>query len=146
MSRKTYSWHWNAAIVVAINVVAWGCGRVEPSPVPVVPVKGAITFRGKPIGGAFVSLHPVEPIPDAPNPRATAGPDGSFVFTTFRHGDGAPEGDYYLTAAWYRPIPRDGELTPGPNALPRRFESPRTSRIQVRVASSNPELPTIDLR
>lgn len=126
-------------------MVVFGCGT-RTDTVHVYPTQGVITYRGHAIPGAFVALHPKSPIPNAPNPRATVARDGTFALSTFDAADGAPAGEYVLTVQWYRPVNRNGELSPGPNVLPRQYETPRTSRLQVTVAQAETRLPPIDLR
>ena len=94
---------------------------------PVHPVVGAIQFRGQPADGAFVSLHPKNATEGVPNPRATVAKDGSFVVSTYDGNDGAPEGDYVVTVQWYKPVRQGNDLVGGPNVLPPKYASPRTS-------------------
>jgi hypothetical protein len=124
-----------------------GCRSSHSTDVALHPVKGTITFQGKPISGAIVSLHPKEASKSvAPNPRASVQADGKFELSTFGQFDGAPEGDYVLTVQWFRPVNRNGDVMPGPNVLPRKYSKPATSNIDIRVASGTNELPTIQLR
>ena len=127
-------------------VVVFGCGRPQTDTVHVYPTQGVITYRGRAIPGAFVTLHPKSRIPGAPNPRATVMPDGTFALSTYNAADGAPAGDYVLTVQWYRLVNRNGELSPGPNVLPRQYETPQTSRLEVTVAQAETRLPPIVLR
>src|SRR3954451_10611408 len=92
------------AAIAALILPATGCGRSDKNHVAVHPVQGAIQFRGLPVEGAFVSLHPKSATVSIPTPRATVAKDGTFTVTTYDGNDGAPEGDYVLTIQWYRPI------------------------------------------
>lgn len=133
-----------AVALIALPLV--GCGRGEKNHVAVHPVQGAIKFRGQPIAGAFVSLSPTNPTEGVPAPRATVGPDGSFAVTTYNGNDGAPEGEYVLTVQWYRPIRQDNELVGGPNVLPAKYASAKTSDLRITVAAGENQLQPIQLR
>ena len=122
-----------------------GCGDGRGSRVATVPVKATITYRGQPIPGAFVTLHPKAPLPDVPPPRASVGRDGSLTVSTFTGGDGAPEGEYVLTVEWYRPVRQGSDVVPGPNVIPKKYASRRTSDLIVRVTPDAGKLPPIAL-
>jgi len=133
------------AVLAAVMVSCLGCEKAE-NRVPVHPVSGAIKFRGQAPAGAFVSLHPKQATQGVPNPRATVAKDGSFTVTTFDGNDGAPEGDYVLTVQWYKPVKQGNDLVGGPNVLPPKYASPRTSDVQIKVAASENRLQPIQLR
>lgn len=109
------------------------------------PARGAITYKGQPIPGAFIALHPKTPSVDIPSPRASVKQTGTFDLTTFDSGDGAPEGDYVVTVQWYKPIHKGGEVVAGPNVIPRKYARASTSELTVRIVSGNNELPLIRL-
>ncbi len=134
------------AIVMLLVPSLVGCGRSDKNHVAVHPVQGAIQFRGQPIAGAFVSLSPKNPIEGVPTPRATVGADGSFVLTTYDGNDGAPEGEYVLTVQWCKPVRQDNELIGGPNVLPPKYASAKTSDLKVTVAAGENHLKPIQLR
>jgi hypothetical protein len=108
-------------------------------------VSGSITWKGQPLPGAFVALHPTTPQPAVPAPRASVGRDGVLKVSTYDGGDGAPEGEYVVTVQWYKPIRRGAEVVPGPNVVPPKYASPRTSNIVIRVAAQENVLPPIQL-
>jgi len=137
----------HAAVVLAASVAfaSLGCSKAD-NHVPVYPVTGKIQYQGKPINGAFVTLEPKAAVEGVPGPRATVQPDGTFAVSTFNGGDGAPEGEYTLTVQWYKPVVRDHELVGGPNALPAKYASPKTSGLLVSVAAGENQLKPIVLR
>ena len=137
----------NAAVVLAALIIlpGIGCSKSE-SHVPVHPVLGAIQFRGQPAVGAFVSLYPKNATEGVPNPRATVASDGSFTVSTFNGNDGAPEGDYVVTVQWYKPMRQGPELVGGPNVLPVKYASPKTSDVLVHIAAGENHLKPIQLR
>jgi hypothetical protein len=78
-------WAWAAALLAAA-----GCDS-EPK---VYPVRGAVTFEGKPMrGGGSISF-----VPTAVRPGRTAGgeiaEDGTFELSTHKPGDGSMEGPF----------------------------------------------------
>ena len=124
-----------------------GCSdRSGPPRVATYPVSTAITFQGKPIPGAFVALHPKSPQPDVPTPRANVGKDGKLEVTTYDGGDGAPAGEYVLTIEWYKPVKQGTDLVTGPNVIPRKYASPKTSDVVIRVAETPEEIAPIHLK
>jgi hypothetical protein len=122
-----------------------GCGKDAQQNVPTFPVTGTISFQGQPIPGAFVTLHPIKPVANAPTPRASVAADGSLRVSTYNGGDGAPEGDYVLTVEWYKPIRNGTDLVAGPNVIPKKYASPRTSDLKVRVAAEETRISPISL-
>lgn len=132
-------------LVVALILVV-GCGKaVERETVPVFPASGAITFRGQPIPGASITLHPVTPVENVPKPRANVAKDGTFNLRTYGAETGAPEGEYKVTVLWYKPIKNGPDFTSGPNVIPPKYTQPETTDIQVRIAAEQNNLPTIQL-
>jgi hypothetical protein len=132
-------------LLVAV-VLAVGCSNApEISSVPVHPAQGKITFKGQPIPGATVVLHPKAAVENVPNPRANVGKDGAFQISTFTGNDGAPEGEYTLTVTWYKPIKNGPDVQAGPNVIPPKFTNPQTSTLQVKIAAGQNDLQTIQL-
>jgi hypothetical protein len=128
-------------------IVFAGCGKQDASRVPVHPATGALSFRGQPASGAFVSLHPKDSATvGAPSPRATVGPDGKFALSTYDSQDGAPEGNYVVTVQWYKPVRQNGDLVGGPNVLPQKYASIRTSDLVIKIAAGENQLQPIVIR
>lgn len=68
-----------------------GCGgssQATPA-TAIVRVKGTITFKGKPLTRGQVQFEPKDAGRDA---YGKIQPDGTFVLTTFKEGDGAVKG------------------------------------------------------
>lgn len=128
-----------------LSVSLVGCAEAKPERTPVFPAKGIITFKGEPISGALVALHPKAPIAGTPNPRANVEKDGAFKVSTYVTADGAPEGDYTVTVLWYKPIKNGPDIVSGPNVIPAKYASPNTSDLVVSIKPGENDLPAIAL-
>jgi hypothetical protein len=133
-------------VAAALFLPAFGCSKGDKNRVAVHPVQGTIQYRGQPIEGAFVLLHPTSAIEGVPAPRATVAKDGSFAVTTFDGNDGAPEGEYVLTVQWNKPVRQDNEVVGGPNVLPAKYASAKTSDVKIHVATGENRLNPIQIR
>jgi hypothetical protein len=133
---------------LAIALAAlYGCGKKTPERTAVFPVEGVVTFDGKPTAGAMIVLHPKGGASTGvPAPRAQVEKDGSFRFTTYKAGDGAPPGEYVATIAWYKLVGAPGDLKAGPNVLPPKYSNVKTSTWEVRVADQPAQLAPVHLR
>ncbi|MCA9237439.1 MAG: hypothetical protein KDA44_18320 [Planctomycetales bacterium] len=133
------------APAIAIATLLTGCSDPAVERVPTYPVSGTLTHQGRPATGAFVTLHPTTPLANAPTPRGSVAPDGTLRVSTYTANDGAPAGDYVMTVEWYKPTNQGGELIPGPNVIPRKFASPKTSQLRVSVVERENVIPAIRL-
>ena len=68
--------------------------------------------------------------------------DGSFEVSTFAEGDGAPPGDYLVTAVWHKAGLKNGKPVLSANQLPARYSQPETSGWSLTVVPGVNELPT----
>lgn len=131
---------------------ALGCGGKDTNQQEkkdVVPVRGIVTYRGKPLADAgvgFVSLDN--------KIRANGKTDGvgSFVMSTYGQEDGVPPGKYKVTVAVsgvkeiepgvLEPEPEGGFKSP----IPTKYANPSTTDILVEVKDSGKNEFTIDLK
>jgi hypothetical protein len=112
--------------------------------VPVYPVSGKVTFQGKPAAGAQVVLHPVDRSkPSDVTPSAGVQGDGTFKITAYELDDGAPQGEYVATVEWFKIVSTGGGGGRGPNVLPAKYASSKTSPIKVTVNGGPTEIPPI---
>jgi hypothetical protein len=132
--------------MVLVTLSFTGCGSKDASRVAVHPATGAIKFRGQPAVGAFVTLYSIDAPTEVPAPRATVGHNGEFSLTTYDGDDGAPEGEYTLTVQWYRPIRQGDEYIGGPNVLPQKYASAKTSDLKIRIAAGENRLQPVVLK
>ena len=113
----------------------WGCGQADgPWSGQTVPVKGKVTYKGKPLTQGTVSSSPRIP---AARPHGNIQPDGTFVLTTFKEGDGAVAGS--PPGRGQRVVGREGGR---PDAS---IRTPAPRRIAVEVTEGKTDI-RIDLK
>jgi hypothetical protein len=120
------------ALVVLCVTLTTGCGGAEDPP---QPVAGQVLVNCKPAARATVTFHPLDDSrPAKVRPTAQVDEKGEFRLTTFKEGDGAPEGEYQVTVVWYLATRKNPADDPVPvNYLPPRYSRPETSQLRVRV-------------
>lgn len=140
-------WTFRAAVLggvaVVLGIAVTNIFFAAGPPCPVFPATGRVVVGQVVPAGAQVVLHPkgVE-LPDNALPIATVRDDGSFVLTTFRTGDGAPEGDYVATVQWFR-VSEEG--TAGRNVLPERYSFVDQSPLEVSIRPGVNQLPPFEV-
>lgn len=98
-----------------------------------VPVKGTVTYKGKPLTGGAVRFEPED------GGREAAGniePDGSFTLTTFQAGDGAVAGKHRVAVD-----PPADKL----KSIPAKYKSATSSGIVMEVSPDKTEY-VVDLK
>jgi hypothetical protein len=111
----------STAVAAALFLVS-GCGGGSGT----VPVRGTVTFKGKPVPSGTVTF-----IPDS-GPHATGelGPDGSYTVATYRSGDGAVPGSYkVVVVAVQDTSDRLPEVPPAPSGKACRMADKRLWRM-----------------
>ncbi len=107
-----------------------------------------VKFNGKPANGAVVSLHPIgESVLGVVTPNGVADDNGMFLLTTYKNGDGAPEGKYRVTVSW-ADLKGGSSSDPeyGPEKLPTRYQSTESSGLELEVKPGLSESPVLDLK
>jgi hypothetical protein len=114
----------------------------------VVPVKGKVMYRGKPVSGARVVLNRVAeatPLTDqekAVFPYGTTGRDGTFQLTSYAPNDGAPAGRYNVSVI--KQV--DGRVSDDRvNVLPARYANPQSSGLTAIVKAPSTDLPDFEI-
>jgi hypothetical protein len=135
-SRSHVTRHGLSCIALCgLFVAAVGCGsKSGPERVAVFPVQGVVTFKGQPMPGAMLVLHPKAPADSVPAPRAQVDKDGNVNVSTYDGGDGAPAGEYVVTVQWYKLVKNGSDVVAGPNVVPRKYGTPESSDLVVQVA------------
>jgi hypothetical protein len=99
---------------------------------PTYPVTARVFLEGKPIPGAYVVFHGPNKEPRPVWADGLVEADGTVRLSTYTANDGAPAGEYTITVE--RRKPRfDPNGKPGPNDLPARYASEKTSGLTVTV-------------
>ncbi len=98
-----------------------------------VPVKGTVTYKGKPLTGGTIRFEPED------GGREAAGniePDGSFTLSTFQSNDGAVAGSHKVAVE-----PPSGQS----KSIPAKYRSAGSSGIVMEVSPEKTEY-AVDLK
>ena len=127
-------------IGILISAAA-GCGNSSDVSRPeVFPVSGLVLIGGKPAAGVTVNFHPQTASSGAPLvPSATTEADGTFHLRTFAPADGAPQGDYVVTASWWTHSDGGDDAQPI-DRLRGRYSNLTQSQLKAHVAAGPNEL------
>jgi hypothetical protein len=144
MSIK-HAWLNRATLLMAtfpMLLILSGCSEQR---VPVYPVSGKVTYKGQPPIGATVVLHPRSGVAASDvAPTGTVKGDGSFAITSYEPGDGAPQGEYVATIEWFKFAPELGGA--GPNVIPPKYVSAKTSPVKVSVSGGPAQIAPIIIK
>ena len=131
-----------AATVMVLALV--GCGKRPGDRGSLYPADGRVLWNSKPVDGAQVVFYPTELSGEKLTPsRARTNFDGRFSLGTYATADGVPEGEYAVTVVCYPMRPKDGGA--GPNVLPKKYASPKTTDLRVKIAKDSNTLPALVL-
>ncbi|MEY3174717.1 MAG: hypothetical protein RLZZ436_2631 [Planctomycetota bacterium] len=132
-------------LVLVTTLGLAGCSEKSAWEVP-YPVKGSLTFRGKPVAEADIVLFPEDPSwPETVRPRARTKADGTFDVWTWQQGDGAPAGNYKVTLVHHEVAISKGAVVAKPNDLPPKYERHQTSDIRVTIVPGENQIPAFSL-
>ncbi len=124
-----------ASAAAALLVLLAGCGGGNP--LELIPVRGTVTYNGKPLGRGIVNYVPKQ----AGAGRSANGPileDGTFVMTTQKRDDGVAPGTYNIVVYSDEEAPirtrEEIESQRGPAAkpkllIPEKYMSTETSGL-----------------
>jgi hypothetical protein len=108
-----------------------GCGSGARSPgARTAPVKGKVTYQGKPVKAGIVTFEPDGAGKEA---MGTINSDGTFELTTYKPGDGAVLGNHRVA------VGNAGK------AIPLKYASLASSKIEIEVTEGKTDY-TIDLK
>lgn len=92
---------WRLLAFAPILLILGGCGKRDDGRLKSYPVRGQVTVDGKPVKGIYVFLHPAaQPVTHGIFPNAISNEQGEYWISTYDAEDGAPLGDYSVTAKW----------------------------------------------
>lgn len=144
-------------LLVLFSFVA-GCDA-GPDRVVTHPTTGEIRWQGKPAAGVRITLYPTgdaaSPVA-ALRPSGTSDENGAFALSTYETGDGAPAGEWKVTAVWPDPdfkprTPEEIEAASGasgdskPDKLRGKFSTAAASPWSASIVEGENALPQIDL-
>jgi len=135
--------------VGAIGILASGCGKGLPA---TAPVKGKITWNGKPVECGSITFYPEKGRPAT----GIIQPDGSYRLSTFKDGDGALLGKHKVTILATRisnqAVPKSfeeevrglGKFDPQQSAVkwlvPEHYSRPETTPLTAEVFKGRNEI------
>lgn len=135
------------AMLLGIVGLFAGCGKGKEPWEFVVPAKGVIHFKGKPVAGAMITLVPLDDkVPSSVRPTATSKEDGTFQLGTYSAADGAPVGEYKVLALHFPVVGSKESPSAGPNDLPAKYARAETTDLKVTIAEDHPDLPPLELK
>jgi hypothetical protein len=99
-------------VVLGVLAVLSGCGSDAPQ---IVPVKGVVTYQGKPVAKLSVAFIPA----DGLLATGTTDANGKFELMTNKPGDGAMPGTYKVAVSF-----APDEIPPMPGMEPPGYQPP----------------------
>ena len=119
-----------ALIMLAAAVLALaGCGSNQ---LKTAVVRGTVTYKGKPVPNGTISFVPTS----GPSATGEIQPDGSYVLTTYRKGDGAVLGQHTVVIVAMQDmsdrLPEARQPLPPP-IVPLKYTSLATSDLRAEV-------------
>jgi hypothetical protein len=128
----------------ALAVLCCSCG---PARKPVYPVHGEVRVNGRAPVHAQVGFFPVNDAgPDVVHPIGQVDDQGRFTLTSYAKGDGAPEGEYRVTVAWFLATGRLDDDAPPVNYLPGAYARPDSTPLRAVVAKGGVQLQPFELK
>jgi hypothetical protein len=130
--------------VIALGaVVLGGCGEGISVP-STAPVSGVVKYKGKPLQGIRVTLHPqAETAKAAFIPSGQTGPDGKFTLSTGAPGNGAPPGSYLVT--FEKPEIGSAAVETEIDAFGGKYSDPSKSKWTITIQQGENSLPPFEL-
>lgn len=105
-----------------------GCGEASSTYTgPLIPVKGKVTYKGQPLINGTISFEPEDAGREV---SGNIGPDGTYVMSTFKEGDG-------IAPALYR-IGITGKPKGG-KAIPPKYRNGSSSKLEADVSGEKTE-------
>lgn len=132
--------------LLAAGSIAGCSGSVTPP--KTAPVRGAVTFKGKPATGIVVKFNPQFDIGRVKfTPSGETGPDGKFTLSTGAPGNGAPPGEYVVTFEKPRVVSdrKNSGIETEVDDLKGKFSDAGQSKWKVTVQKGENHVPTFDL-
>jgi hypothetical protein len=118
------------------------------------PVHGKVSYKGEAAHGAIVIFHPKnDNAVDAVRPTGTVDENGDFALTSYKEGDGAPAGAYYVLIRWPdtdapRPKGKAAKFNRGvpEDFLKGRYQDHKKPKFEVEVKPETNNLSPFELK
>ncbi len=127
------------AVLSAICLFLCSCSDGPPDGKETFPVTGEVYVDGHPVAQLQVTCHDVNGL-DTEEPTLSSTQtdvEGKFAISTYKSGDGVPEGEYVLTFMWGK-LNLISKSYGGPDKLNGRYLNPQTSEYRVTVEAGEP--------
>ena len=139
---------------VALGILVIG-GCESKSGLELFPVRGEVTYKGKPVPEGTVAY-----LPQGSGSRQATGaiqPDGTFALMTRQQDDGAMRGSYNIAIYAYKPHPGEPKTREAHEALartgglkrqfliPEKYTDPTTSGLTDTVDENHPGFKKLEL-
>jgi hypothetical protein len=126
--------HCNSLVLASLVLLTcWGCGSDNGQFAgTTIPVKGKVSFKGKPLSGGEIVFEPDSAGREA---HGEIKSDGSFELTTFKQGDGAVPGTHRVAVTG----------TSKKDGVPLKYKNTSSSKTEVEVAEGKNEY-TVDFK
>jgi len=135
--------HFSLLAAALAVIVSTGCGSDAPKS---VPVTGKVTYNGQPVTSGTVMLVPQD---SGYGATGQIQPDGTFVLTSFKQGDGAAPGNYTVTIQVFPDEEASGAELGLPGAefgqgkkppIPLSYMDPATTKLRALINDGETEL------
>lgn len=129
-----------AVALAAFVLLLAGCGDSGPTR---YPVRGSVTYLGKPVTGGWVSFTRTDKVEKGTPMRPATGElgdDGRYVMKTFGSDDGVMPGEYdvSIVAIDYSKAKASRDpRQPQPFLIPAKYTRPETSGLKVTIPKEN---------
>ena len=129
------------ALLTGLAVLSAGCGSKNDGRLKSYPVRGKVTVDGQPTKGIYVFLVPdKQPPTHGIYPNAITDEKGEYWVSTYDSEDGAPLGDYAVTAKW----PQGEGLmvnSESPDRLQGRYADAASSKLKITLKEATKQQP-----
>lgn len=126
--------------LICFSIVFLGAGCSGPSQLETAPVKGTVTYKGKPLKFGNVSFRPEAGSPSTGRIQE----DGTFTLSTYGDGDGAIVGTNQVSitaterdAGQEKEVDPNTELTVSKSLIPSKYTSFSTSELTAEVKAGD---------
>ena len=136
-------------VPVLVLLMVTGCGHKPPPGPAAHPVRGHVTYQGRPAAKFRVMLFPVTKWQGAQfAPSAVVDANGDFRIGSYKADDGAPAGEYAVTFTWPKHLntAEDDSGDPEVDQLQGRYSDAARSTFHVTVREGDNELPPFTLK